>query len=138
MIDLNTTLIVAYCVVRGDDFHPSRLLNLPDIHFNGRHDPGELRTKGPRKGQPFSRGNCYLEPPPDFTGDKISWVADFIARNKAMLRKAGGTQILMWIDWYGIQGNMEYTVEQLQKLAAMGVPLAVDYIYQKPDQEPFS
>ncbi|MEM1360075.1 MAG: cytochrome P450, partial [Bacteroidota bacterium] len=30
------------------------------------------------------------------------------------------------------------TVEQLQKLAAMGVPLAVDYIYQKPDQEPFS
>ena len=55
-------------------------------------------------------------------------MADFIANHIELFRELGAINIVFWIYWTGVQENIEFTPEELQKIADSNIPLCIDYI----------
>jgi hypothetical protein len=119
----------AWYTISGSKFYPSRL------HFRGKvamirsNDPGELVQRGLNKNRfvlsPF--GHCSVKCTIKGRG-KIAYLADHLHKNRPKLRKHHGGRVVFWILFRGVQGNMEFTVQELAKLAKIKVPLAIDYV----------
>lgn len=120
----------AECVLRGDNFSPASLGYIPDIHFRLAHEVGDIAKSGRYKRKPYPYGSCDLVTPESVTQENvIEWMADFVATHKEKFIAAGATSIVFWIYWYGGQGNTGLSVVELNKLAALQIPLRMDYIY---------
>jgi hypothetical protein len=55
------------------------------------------------------------------------------ANSLPTLRRHSFINPLLWIKWYGVQGNMEFSTEELRALAGLGTGLAMDYVYISGD-----
>jgi hypothetical protein len=53
------------------------------------------------------------------------------------LRRYSFTEPVLWIKWYGVQGNMEFDKSELRALAELDIALAMDYIYIPGGEPPF-
>lgn len=120
----------AECALWGDSFSPALLEDIPDIHFRLAHEVGDIARLGRYKGKLYPYGACHLGTPELVTQESvIEWMADFVAAHKEKFVVAGATSIVFWIYWYGGQGNTELSVVELNKLAALQIPLCMDYIF---------
>ncbi|MCG8685232.1 MAG: hypothetical protein MI892_10175 [Desulfobacterales bacterium] len=117
------------CHLWGEDFQPADLAAIENIQLHRVNEPGKIGTIGKYKGVPLPYGSCRVCTPeyiPVF--DRISWMADFIKINKRTFAKVGATEIIFWIYWHGVQGNMEFTPVELEKIAKLKIALCIDYI----------
>lgn len=55
-------------------------------------------------------------------------------KNENYRSEEDGFKTVLWIKWRGIQGNMELRPSELSIIAALGYPLAMDYIFMPQDQ----
>ena len=124
-------MIEPECHLWGNDFHPSDLNTIDNIQLRVVNEPGGIGTIGKYKDKPLPYGACSVCTPDIISiPDRITWMADFIRINKKRFIDAGATDITFWIYWYGVQGNMEFTPEELCKLSELNIKLCIDYIQQ--------
>ena len=92
------------------------------------NDPGDLGRIGKYRGKPTPYGACDIRC--TIKGRrKIAYLATHLKKHLASYRKQHATHIVYWILWRGTQGNMELRVPELTRLAAMRIPVAMDYIH---------
>ena len=126
-------MIVPECVLSGDNFDPTDLIKkIPDIKIEKIRATGEIGTRGRYKDKPMPYGHCKITTPDNIpTADRIKWMTTLIARHLKTFRTSGATDIELSIYWTGVQGNMEFTTDQLKDIADLGIPLTIDYVFQK-------
>jgi len=122
-------MIKPECHLLGESFSPGLLRSIPGILLSDTNEPGDIGKRGRFKQKPIRYGACSVCVPESVSEGRIKWLADFIFSHKGEFEKAGATMMTFWIYWYGIQGNMEFTVEELVKIAATQIPLAMTYIF---------
>lgn len=115
----------------GESFSPSKLKSISNIALADINEPGEIGKAGRYKGEPRPYGACCIFVPDYIKRNKIIWLANLIIENKGAFENAGATEIVLHITWFGMQGSMEFTVEELNRIAAAEVPLTIDYVFEK-------
>lgn len=124
-------MIEPECRLWGQSFSPKLIKDIPEIKFITENEPGDIGVSGRYKNLPIPYGACYLSTPFEISQDnKINWMAQFIESHIFTFRKAGATEITFWINWHGVQGNMELSVNQLTKIASLNIPLGMNYIFK--------
>lgn len=116
------------CHLWGKNFSPNLLRSISGIVIKNSNEPNEIGSKGKFKNIEIPYGSCALAIPDFVKSNRITWMAEFIAKHKSEFLKAGATEITYWIFWHGNQGNMEFTNQELKKITQTGVPLCIDYI----------
>jgi hypothetical protein len=128
-------LIETSCFLWGENFHPSDIKSIDDIHLHLVDDPGSIGITGRYKNKILPHGACYIRASKSIPeADKIIWMANFIKTNKKIFIDAGATKIEFWILWHGNQGNMEFTPAELKMIASSDIPLCIDYLYVDEDK----
>jgi hypothetical protein len=118
------------CHLQGENFFPSKLLNIPDILISDSIDKEEIGNFGRYRNLPTPYGACTIVAPKEIDRiDTIIWMANFIIQNMQKFKNAGATSMIFWIYWYGGQGNMEMTPKEIEKIHETGLNLCVDYIF---------
>jgi hypothetical protein len=119
-----------YYILRGKNFHPSRLHVSGRVEITDANDPGDMTRIAKLRGKPTDYGACIVRC--TISGRrKIAYLSRHLTKNISSYKAQHATHIVFWILWRGIQGNMELTVNELAKLAEMKVPVAMDYIYME-------
>lgn len=116
------------CHLYGEKFSPKLLKEIPNIKFGYIIECNDIGERGRFKNTKIPYGACSIKTPDNIELNRIEWMAEFVVKNKPEFKKAGATDITLWIYWEGIQGNMEFTVNELNKISETGVPLCIDYI----------
>ncbi|TDN98876.1 hypothetical protein DET65_3867 [Sunxiuqinia elliptica] len=120
------------CHLWGEKFNPNILNNIPQIIITNSIATGEIGKRGKYKNHPTPYGACQIIVPREIKqGEKIIWLADFIIKHKSDFEKAGATKNVFWIYWFGGQGNMELSEEEIEKIYKTKLPLAMDYIFNE-------
>ena len=128
--------IEAYCVVQGPNLDVLELEKQLSAPLNNKRVRGQIGERGRYKGQPFPDGACDIGVPQDIDlGSPIEWLADFLADNMSTIKSLGAEDIVFWIVWRGIQGNMELSATELQKIADLGIPMAIHYYYLSGEEK---
>ncbi len=118
------------CHLWGEEFNPKELNNIPEIIITNSIATGDIGKIGRYKSHPTPYGACQIIVPKNINqGEKIIWLADFIIKHKSDFEKAGATKIIFWIYWFGGQGNMELSEEEVEKISKTKLPLCMDYIF---------
>ncbi len=115
----------------GESFSPSKLKSIPNIALADSNEPGEIGKSGRYKGEPRPYGACRILVPDYIESNQVVWLANLIIKNKVAFKNAGATEIILHIIWFGKQGSMEFTIEELNRIAAAKVPLSIDYIFEE-------
>ena len=124
-------MIEPECDLWGESFHPSDLIVIENIKMRLSNEPNTIGTNGKYKGKPQPFGFCKIATPDTVSNpQKIEWLADFIKVNKHKFNEAGATDITFSINWFGVQGNMEFTSKELSKIAELNIPLTITYIFE--------
>ena len=105
--------------------------NFITINYN---EKTEIATRGRFKGKEYGYGSTNIVVANDVL-NKFDWLLDFILENSAKVRELGVEDEIIWIYWYGIQGNMEIDKNLIKKLASTGLNMAMNYIYIDPENE---
>jgi hypothetical protein len=123
------------CILSGDNFDPADLIKkIPDVRIEKIIATGEIGTRGRYKGQLTPYGLCKITTPDSIpVEEKIKWLTAIISRHIETFRANGATDIEFSIYWTGLQGNMEFTSEQLRGIADLGIPLTIDYVFEKSE-----
>ena len=126
-------MIKPECHLWGEKFSPSVLKEIENIQLMRVNEPCEIGSTGRYKGVPLPYGACTICTPKTIPiPDRISWMADFIREHKSKFIEAGARDITFWICWYGIQGNMEFSPSELNKIAKLNIHLCINYIQEDP------
>ncbi len=124
-------MIEPECHLWGENFSPKLLNHIADIEMKNFNEPGDIGRRGKYKGKKTPYGSCSIITPKMFVNDRIGWMAKYINNHKEEFKKAGATEIILWIFWYGVQGNMDFTIEQINEISKAKVPLFIDYIFEE-------
>ena len=65
----------------------------------------------------------------DTVMNKLDWLLDFILENGQKIRDLGVNDEILWLIWWGIQGNMELDNHLLTKIAKTGLNMNMNYYY---------
>jgi len=107
---------------------------IPNAQMRLVTEPGEIQEHGRFQGQPAPHGACCISTPEEVEeSQRIEWMADFIARYSDVFRAAGASDIVYWLYWTGLQGNMKFHPRELKKIADLAIPLCIDYIQESQD-----
>jgi len=115
--------------VSGKDFSPKELqAKFPNLLLGPTNEKDDIVIRGPGRGKEYGYGSTVI-----VVDDKIvykfNWLLDFILENGDLIRKMGVDDEIIWIVWWGIQGNMELDKNLISKLAKTGLNMAMDYYY---------
>lgn len=122
--------VEVYCSLWGKHFFPSRLKVFGKVEIINANDPGDIGQTGMFRGKPMPYGTCEVKCTL-VGGTQIVYLASHLKRYLPLYKKSRATDIVFWIMWRGLQGNMEFTVQELRKLADMKIPVAMDYIHME-------
>lgn len=119
----------------GEFFSPKLLQTIERIELGSKNELGEIMSRGRYKNRQAPYGSCQLLVPSYVDlNDRIIWMAEFIFMNKSKFEEAGATDIVFWIYWSGVQGNMSFTPRELKMIAKTNIPLCIDYITLDPNK----
>lgn len=121
------------CVILGKEFSPKKLKkqNL-GIELTNENEPGDIGKIGRYKNSPIPYGACTLRPIcNDDECSVIEWMADFIHHNMSLLLELDVEDFSLSILWTGIQGNMEFSPIELEKLARLKLSLSITYSFEE-------
>lgn len=115
--------------ISGDNFSPKRLLKLyPEITISSNHEKGDYGNHKWNRDKKYSYGSCKIVVE-DKIIYKLDWLLDFINSNHKQIQDLGVEREIIWIVWWGIQGNMELDKKLIQKLHETGLDMAMNYYY---------
>ena len=115
--------------ISGEDFSPKELLHhFPFLILVRTHEKTDICKKGPRKGQEWGYGSTIIVVE-DNIMYKLDWLLDFILENGQKIRDLGVNDEIIWLVWWGIQGNMELDKRILEKIASTKLDMAMNYYY---------
>ena len=127
-------IIKPKCSLWGKKFSPKKLLVIPNIIIKHSNEPEDYNSKN--SATTYNYGACYIETPREIKNHlRIEWMLDYILEHREKFEKSGATDIVFEVDWYGLQGNMEFNVIEIKKLALLEIPFSLDYIQQESDDE---
>jgi hypothetical protein len=122
--------VEVYYSLWGKRFIPSRLRLAGRVQIVDINDPGDIGKTGRYRGKPTPYGACQVRC--TIKGPKqIAYLARHLTKHRTHLRAQHVSDIVYWILWRGVQGNMELSVGELARLAETKVPVAMDYIYME-------
>ncbi len=129
---IEMAIIEPECHISGKSFSPMKLKRvIEDVDFRSTIEPGQIQAKGKWKGKASPYGSCVIRTPTAIENHlRIVWMADFIFAYKDAFYEAGASEVVYWLYWTGLQGNIELTAAELTKLSALELPLCIDYIQQ--------
>jgi|ERR1051325_3311361 hypothetical protein len=114
----------------GEKFFPSRLRIGGKMRIVRANDPGDIGTRGRYRGKPTPYGSCNVEC--TIKGRrKIAYLARHLAKHRTRYRAQHVSDMVFWILWRGVQGNMELSASEVARLAETKAPVAMDYILMK-------
>ncbi len=120
----------------GENFSPLKISSIDGIVLQSSKEPCHIGRFGKYRGKPTPYGSCSVCPPENISQpESILWLARFAKPHLPIFSEAGATDIVFWILWSGIQGNMEFTPFQMQAIAELGVPFCIDYIHLDEDED---
>lgn len=119
--------ITVYYSLWGEEFFPSKLNISGEVEIVDANDPGDLGNIGKYKAKPTPNGSCQVQCKLK-SQNNIIYMAKHLKEHLDELKNANASDIVYWIIWRGIQGNMEFDVDELTALADMKIPVAMDYI----------
>ena len=119
--------ITVYYSLWGEEFYPSMLDISGDVEVVDANDPGDIGIIGKYKNKPIPYGSCQVKCTMK-SQNNIIYMAKHLKKHLSAFKKANASDIVYWIIWRGIQGNMEFNVLELAALADMGIPVAMNYI----------
>jgi hypothetical protein len=120
----------------GEELLLSKVKTIENVCIRGGNELGEIMTRGRYKGRSAPFGSCQLITPGDIElKDRIMWMAEFTFLNKEKFEQAGATDIVFWIYWTGLQGNVAFTPREMKMLAKLNIPLCIDYMFDKTKTE---
>jgi len=115
--------------IDGKDFSPKKLKEtFPDLILSSNHEVGEFGEFKWNKNEKYDYGSCIIVVE-DSIQFKLDWLLNFILENGDEIRKLGVDNELIWLIWYGIQGNMELDSRMIRKLAKTGLSMNMNYHY---------
>jgi hypothetical protein len=117
-------IIKPECHLSGEKFSPSQLLlEIPNLIIRLADEPDDYN------------GFCCIETPKIIQNHlRIEWMLDYILEHKKKFINAGATEIIFWLYWHGLQGNMEFKPIEIKKLALLEITFCIDYIQQEYDE----
>jgi len=127
-----------YCSVHGKNLNVVELEKRLTAPLRNKTIRGELMKRGIYRGQPSPYGSCNIGVPENIPSEHhIEWLADYVTENLNTINELGAdqSQTKIRIVWKGVQGNMELSASELHKLAALNLPLCMDYIFLDPEDD---
>jgi len=119
----------------GTNFSPKKLQSLfPELILRNSKEKTDIATRGRFKGSEYGYGSTQIVVDDSIT-DKFDWLLNFIIENSNRIRNLGVEDEIIWIYWYGIQGNMEMDKEIIKKLSETNLDMAMNYIYIDSENE---
>lgn len=120
--------------IGGEKFSPKELKSeYPDILLRAEKEKTDIGKRGRYKDREYGYGSCVLVVKEEVTY-KLDWLLNFILNNQKQIRELGVDDESIWIFWWGIQGNMELSPAELNKICKTGNHLNMNYYYI--DDEP--
>ena len=118
----------------GDNFSPKSLVQIfPELTIASHHEKGEYGRHKWNKDKVYTYGSCKIVVE-DKIVYKLDWLLDFIISNHEKVKELGVEREIIWLVWWGIQGNMELDKTLIEKLYITGLDMAMNYYYI--DDEP--
>ena len=115
--------------ISGEDFSPKELLYyFPNLLLGRTHEKTDIAKIGPRKGKEYGYGSTVIVVDDNIIY-KLDWLLDFILENGQNIRELGVNDEILWLIWWGIQGNMELDEKLLTKIAKTGLHMNMNYYY---------
>lgn len=113
--------------ISGEDFSPKELLYyFPNLLLGRTHEKTDIAKIGPRKEYGYGSTVIVVD---DNIIYKLDWLLDFILENGQNIRELGVNDEILWLIWWGIQGNMELDEKLLTKIAKTGLHMNMNYYY---------
>jgi hypothetical protein len=115
--------------ISGEEFSPKELLHhFPFLILGRTHEKTDIGKLGPLKGKEYGYGRTVIVVD-DSIIFKLDWLLDFILENGQKIRELGVKDEILWIIWWGMQGNMELDKSLLSKIAKTGLNMNMNYYY---------
>ena len=115
--------------ISGENFSPNHLKKLyPNLLIRDAHEKHDIGKRGRFKDKEYGYGSCTIIVKEEIVY-KLEWLLDFILKNQVPIRNIGVTDELIWLVWWGDQGNMELSPEEVMKLHKTGNPVNMNYYY---------
>lgn len=122
--------LLVHGLIDGPNFSPQALQAMTNLVFDEQHEQGDVFTRKQHQGV-YGQGGATLTATAtslDERNTALDSVLDSLITHREAIRTCGGTSIGVWIAILeSVKGNWAATLEQIQKLAAVGGSLAVTY-----------
>ncbi len=117
------------CCIQGESFSPLSAEKVTSLPFSDKCEVGQLGKVGRFKGIPIPYGSCVLR----FTemsslpyGPRLEQMISSLEKNIISLKKCGAQDfVLRLVVSYETQCNLEFSPEEMNRIAAMGIHLTV-------------
>lgn len=128
-------MIRVTCELYGKEFEPDKLEGLKGARLTNIRLKGELAQRGKYRNSPLPYGACTVSIAGDVGNEKrIITMAELVYDNLELFRGVGADDITFNIVWEGIQGNMQFSAEELQKIARLNIPLNITYVLEESEE----
>ena len=119
----------------GTNFSPKKLQKLfSQLILSNSNEKTDFANRGRFIGGEYGYGSTQIVVD-DGIIYKFDWLLNFIIENSNSIRNLGVEDEIIWIYWYGIQGNMEMDKNIIKKLAMTDLDMAMNYIYIETENE---
>ena len=119
----------------GTNFSPKKLQRLyPKLILTNSNEKTDIAKRGRYKGSEYGYGSTQIVVD-DSIINKFDWLLNFIINDSKSIRSLGVEHEIIWIYWYGLQGNMEMDKNIIKKLASTDLDMAMNYIYIDTENE---
>jgi hypothetical protein len=124
--------------ISGENFSPKNLKKkYPKLLITAQHENHDKGKRGRFKNKEYGYGSCTIVVKDEIIY-KLEWLLNFILENQASIRNTGVTDELIWLVWWGNQGNMELSSEQIMKIQKTGNHLNMNYYFIDDEPTAFS
>jgi hypothetical protein len=121
------TEILARLSLWGEHFSPRRAEEKSGIALSSKHEAGDIGIRGKYRGKPSPSGSAFLEPPEGIDPNtRIAWIIDVASNHLSAFQEARATICKFQLEVrYWDQCNLYFTTEELVRIAALGIGLAI-------------
>lgn len=120
------------CQLFGENFRTDQL-DIPnlDITIGLLRTPDPVGLKNYQGAFPAKfYGHCTFSPPADVQGNKLEWLLNFILEHKSKFAQLGYTYGHIHVWWYGVQGGMAFSAQEIGLIHQTGLDLWMTYVYE--------
>jgi len=125
------------CHLYGDSLSPKAIEEKTKILFKKKNEPGDIGNTGKYRGTPIPYGSATLQPTDELmqtsSKEALKWLLGLVKANLDIFRKNGASDVTLdLVVFHDGQCNLEFSVDELRRIAELGLPLTLS-TYECPD-----